>query len=157
MPPPRYEKAVAPASKRSGPWVGLGDALRWAGADAARARAAYEEVLRRTGDELSVNPQDAAALRNRAHALANLGEEAKALETILAARAAAPEDSTVLLKAAMLALRRKDRTTAFALVADAVKKGFSPSLIRADPEFGAVKSDPLFEKALATPRAAGAQ
>jgi tetratricopeptide (TPR) repeat protein len=152
-----FEKAVAAGPKRSGPWVGLGDALRWAGGDAARARAAYEEALRRTGDELSVNPRDAAALRNRAHALANLGEEGKALEAILAARAASPEDSTVLLKAAMLALRRKDQTAAFALVADAVRKGFSPSLIRADPEFGAVKADPLFEKALATPRAPGAQ
>jgi hypothetical protein len=57
----------------------------------------------------------------------------------------------------MLALRRQDRATAFALVADAVRRGFSPSLLRADPEFGAVRSDPLFEKALATPRSSGAQ
>ena len=155
-PRPRSRKPSRPAQAFRA-LGGLGDALRWAGGDAARARAAYEEVLRRMGDELSVNPRDAAALRNRAHALANLGEEGKALEAILAARAAAPEDSTVLLKAAMLALRRKDQTAAFALVADAVRKGFSPSLIRADPEFGAVKADPLFEKALATPRSPGAQ
>jgi eukaryotic-like serine/threonine-protein kinase len=152
-----FEKAVAAAPKRSTQWVGLGDALRFSGGDAPRARAAYEEALRRTGDELKVNPRDAAALRNQAHALSNLGDEAKALEVILAARAAAPTDSTVLLKAAMLALRRKDRTAAFALVGDAVRNGFSPSLLRADPEFSAVKSDPLFEKALSTPRSSGAQ
>ncbi len=57
----------------------------------------------------------------------------------------------------MLALKRKDRGTAFTLLANAVQKGFSPSLLRAEPDFGAVRSDPLFEKALATPRASGAQ
>jgi serine/threonine-protein kinase len=152
-----FEKAVAVAPKRSNQWVGLGDALRWSGGDAARTRAAYEEALRRTGDELKVNPRDAAALRNKAHALSNLGDDAKAREVIFAARATAPDDSTVLLKAAMLALRRKDRTTAFALVADAVRQGFSPFLLRADPDLGAVRSDPLFEKALSTPRSSGAQ
>ena len=152
-----FRKAVDAAPKRSTQWVGLGDALRWAGGDPAPARAAYEEALRRTGDELNVNPRDAAALRNRAHALANLGDDAKALEVILAARAAAPEDSTVLVRAAMLALKRKDRGTAFTLLANAVQKGFSPSLLRAEPDFGAVRSDPLFEKALTTPRASGAQ
>ncbi|MGZ5426053.1 MAG: protein kinase domain-containing protein [Thermoanaerobaculia bacterium] len=152
-----FEKAVAAAPKRSTFGVNLGDALRWSDGGAARAREAYAEALRRADDELKVNPRDVAALRNRAHALTHLGEEAKALEAILAARAAAPDDSTVLLSAGMLALRRQDRTTAFALVADSVRRGFSPFLLRADPDLGAVRSDPLFEKALSTPRSSGAQ
>jgi serine/threonine-protein kinase len=152
-----FEKAVAAAPKRSTPWVNLGDALRWSNGGAARAREVYVEALRHADDELKVNPLDVAALRNRAQAFANLGKEAKALEAILAARAAAPDDSTVLLEAGLLALRRRDRTTAFALVADAVRQGFSPFLLRADPDLGVVRSDPLFEKALSTPRASGAQ
>jgi serine/threonine-protein kinase len=152
-----FEKATAAAPKRSSLWLGLGDALRSSGGDAGRMRAAYEESLRLSGDELKVNPRDAAALRNRARGLRNLGEEAKAREAILAARAAAPDDSSVLVEASRIAMLHQDRAAAFALVADAVRKGFSPALIRADPEFGSVKSDPLFEKALATPRAAGAQ
>ncbi|HSB63418.1 MAG TPA: tetratricopeptide repeat protein [Thermoanaerobaculia bacterium] len=152
-----FAKAVAAAPKRSTPWLGLGDALRWSGGDAVRTRAAYEEALQRTGDELKVNPRDVAALRNKAQALTNLGDEAKALEVIRAARSVAPDDSTVLLFAGMLALRREDRTTAFALLADSVRQGFSPFLLRADPDLGTVRSDPLFEKALSTPRSSGAQ
>jgi serine/threonine protein kinase/tetratricopeptide (TPR) repeat protein len=152
-----FEKAAAAAPKRSTPWVNLGDALRWSGGGAARARETYAEALRRADDELKVNPRDVAALRNKAHALTHLGEEARARDAILAARAAAPDDSTVLLSAAMLALRRQDRSTAFVLVADSVRRGFSPFLLRADPDLGAVRSDPLFEKALSTSRALGTQ
>ncbi len=152
-----FQKAAAVAPKRSTPWVNLGDALRWSDGGATRAREAYAEALRRADDEIKVNPRDVAALRNKAHALMHLGEEAKAREATLAARAAAPDDSTVLLSAAMLSLRRQDRTTAFALVADAVRQGFSPFLLRADPDLAAVRSDPLFEKALSTQRASGAQ
>ena len=152
-----FEKATAAAPKRSSLWIGLGDALRSSGGDAARTRAAYEEALRRTDDELKVNSRDAAALRNRARALRSLGEEAKAREAILAARAAAPADSSILVEASRLALLHQDRTAAFALLSEAVRRGFSPALLRADPEFTEVKSDPLFEKALATPRSLGAQ
>ena len=152
-----FEKATAAQPKRSSLWIGLGDALRSSGGDAARTRVAYEEALRRTGDELKVNPRDASALRNRARALRNLGEEAKAREAILAARSAAPDDSSILVEASRLAFLRQDRTAAFALLSDAVRRGFSPSLLRADPEFSEVRADPLFEKALATPRSVGAQ
>jgi tetratricopeptide (TPR) repeat protein len=152
-----FEKAVAAAPKRSTPWVGLGDASRLSAGGATRAREAYEEALRRTDDELKVNPRDAVALRNRARALRNLGDETKAREAILSARAAAPADSTVLVEAARIAFLRQDRAAAFALLADAVRAGFSPSLLRADPEFAEIKADPSFEKALATPRSGGAQ
>jgi serine/threonine-protein kinase len=152
-----FEKAVAAAPKRSTPWVNLGDALRWSEGGAPLAREKYAEALRRADDELKVNPRDVPALRNKARALANLGDDAKARESVLAARAAAPDDSTVLLQASLLALKQGDRTGAFALVSEAVRAGFSPVLLRADPDLGAVRSDPLFEKALSTVRASGAQ
>jgi serine/threonine-protein kinase len=152
-----FEKATAAAPKRASMWIGLGDALRSSGGDAGRMRAAYEESLRLSSDDLKVNPRDAAALRNRARGLRNLGDESKAREAILAARAAAPEDSSVLVEASRIALLHQDRVAGFALVAEAVRRGFNPSLLRSDPEFGDVRADPLFEKALATPRSAGAQ
>ena len=152
-----FEKAAAAAPKRSTPWVNLGDALRFSKEGSGRAGEVYAEALRRADDELKVNPVDVAALRNKARALAYLGEETKAAAAIVAARAAGPDDSTVLLVAAHQALGRRDSPAAFALVADAVRQGFSPFLLRADPDFAAVRADPLFEKALATPRASGAQ
>ncbi|MEO8054873.1 MAG: protein kinase [Acidobacteriota bacterium] len=152
-----FEKATAAAPKRSSLWIGLGDALRSSGGDATRTRAAFEEALRRTDDELKVNPKDAAALRNRARVLRNLGDEQRAREAILGARAAAPNDSSILVEASRLALLHHDRAAAFALLSEAVRRGFSPSLLRADPEFAEVKTDPLFEKALATPRSVAAR
>jgi tetratricopeptide (TPR) repeat protein len=152
-----FEKATAAAPKRSSLWIGLGDALRSSGGDATRTRAAYEEGLRRTDDELTVSPKNASTLRNRAHALRNLGDEAKAREAILAARAAAPDDSSILVEASRLSFLHKDRAAAFSLLSDAVRRGFSPSLLRADPDFSEVRADPLFEKALATPQSNGTQ
>ncbi|HVO50272.1 MAG TPA: tetratricopeptide repeat protein [Thermoanaerobaculia bacterium] len=151
-----FEKAVAAAPKKSTPWIGLGDAALRAGS-AARAHEAYEEALRQAAGELSVNPRDVNALRNKARALRNLGREEQARETILRARAAAPDDSAVLVEAARLAFLRQDRSTAFALLAEAVRRGFSPFLLKADPEFGEVRADPRFEKALSTARAKGSE
>ncbi len=152
-----FEKAAAAAPKRSTPWINLGDALRWSNGDAQRVRGAYTEALRRAEDELQVNPRSIPALRNRAQALSLLGEDARAREAIVAARAAAPDDPNVLLEAAHAALRRHDRPTALALVGDCVRHGFSPFLLRADPDLAELRPDPLFEKALSTPGTTGAK
>jgi len=152
-----FEKAVALAPKRSTPRVNLADALRWSGADPVRVRTAYSDTLASAEDELKINPKSVTALRNEARAFAALGEEARAREAIRAARAAAPDDSSVLVVASIAALRRQDRAGALALVDEAVRLGFSPALLKADPDLAPLRGDPLFEKALSAPRPPGAQ
>ena len=67
-------------------------------------------VVAPPGDRLNVNPRDAAALRNRA-TRAHLGDEARAVGVILAARSAAPDDSTVLVESRDARAQRKERAT----------------------------------------------
>ena len=151
-----FEKAVAAAPKRSTPWVGLGDALRWAGGDAARERDVLGGASPRrrraegqpTGRGRAAQPGPRARQPRQRRAGPRVDPRgarrgAGRLDRAPQGRDARPP--------------AQDRATAFALVADAVRRGFSPFLLRADPEFGAVRSDPLFEKALSTPRSPGAQ
>lgn len=131
-------------------WGALGDALHALGADEAAA-AAYIRAIDLCASTLEVNPADQVARAARAHYLARTGRLGEASEAIAAASLAAPNDMDIRYYEALVRMEQGRADQALLAIAAALKAGYPPGLLAADPGFEALRSDPRFKRLLERP------
>jgi eukaryotic-like serine/threonine-protein kinase len=136
-----FEAAVKLDDKDWGNWGSLGDALYQIPARRAEAMRAYGKAVELANAKIDVNPRDATALSCAADYNAILGNKTVALRDLQRALAAAPADSDVRFRAAILYNHFGDREKTVKSLKEAVELGFSRNLVRDTPDFDHLKSD----------------
>ncbi len=151
-----YRRAVAMQPKKGVLWLNLGDALRWARADAigladGEARAAYRSAIELLTADLELAPRNEDTLCSLALALARIGKRDEAMHHASLALEIAPESPFVLRDIALVRLATGDIDGALQLVEIAVTHGYPVDLIRRDPELAGMRSDPRLLRVLSIP------
>ena len=143
---PPMEKAVEMDAERLDFWGNLGDAYRWADGWQERAPQAYQRAVELSRRQLAMNPRDATLRSGLAEYLAKMADRTKALAEITQARRLAPNDSTVLYRAAMVYEIIGLRDQALSTLDLALQGGYSIDELHHDPEFSELRKDPRFEQ-----------
>jgi tetratricopeptide (TPR) repeat protein len=146
-----YERAVALSPNLAGLRRNLADAYEAMG-DGVRARASYTRAAEISGNAVKVNPRDARGIALLAYCEAKIGLQRDAERNIERAVALAPTDNEVLYKRA--AIRALGGNTAGALqsLADAVKHGYSPTLIAGDRDLISLTNTAEYQRLVASSR-----
>ncbi|HYT32562.1 MAG TPA: protein kinase [Thermoanaerobaculia bacterium] len=134
-------------------WYNLGDAYRWAPGQRERATAAYEKSIALGRQALEVNPMSAATHATLARSFAKVGKQAEASREMERALELDPKSADNLYKAAVVAAVAGRRQEALEWISRAAAAGFPPALLAGEPEFGPLRGEADFLKAI-TPRAA---
>jgi tetratricopeptide (TPR) repeat protein len=136
-----FQTAVKLDDKDWGNWGNLGDALWQIPSRKADAMHAYEKAAELANAKIEVNPRDATALSCVADYNAILGNKAVALRDLQRALAAAPGDSDVRFRAAILYNHFGDGEKTVKSLKEAIDLGFSRNVIRDTPDFDHLKDD----------------
>ena len=120
-----------------------------------RARAPLERASAVLGEQLKVNPRDAALLAELADARAMLGQGPQARALAARALAAAPGDADVLQVAAGIDEMLGRREAALARLTQALAAGYSRWEVERNPAYRALREDPRFAEILKTGAPAG--
>ena len=131
-------------------WGGLGDALQALDAGEA-AGAAYVRASDLASLALAVNPEDQLARAANAHYLARTGRFAEAGEAIDIATTASPEDMDIRYYEALVRIEQGRLDLALLAIGAALKAGYPPGLLVADPGFSSLLADPRFKSQLGRP------
>lgn len=143
-----YEKAIALGPKDQFLMGNLASGYWWAG-DKPKALKAYDEAIVLASKELQVNPRDANVMGNLALYYAEKGDIRNGQMMIGRARQIADSVDLTYYNAEIeyLAGRKKE---AVAALQDALKKGYSLEIAKADPWFGNAFQEPEFQAVLTT-------
>jgi serine/threonine-protein kinase len=133
-------------------WANLGDACRWMPSHSARAKEAYTKAVAVARVALEVNPNDAFTRAVLALSLARIGELEDAQGEIGRALELDPTNSTVLYKAAVIALLRGHNDGAASWIERAVANGYPARDLAHDPELKALRELPAFRNAVQSQR-----
>ena len=141
-----YEKAIALGPKDQFLMGNLASGYWWAG-DKPKALKAYDEAIVLASKELQVNPRDANVMGNLALYYAEKGDIRNGQIMIGRARQIADSVDLTYYNAEIeyLAGRKKE---AAAALQDALKKGYSLEIAKADPWFGNAFQEPEFQAVL---------
>jgi len=136
-----FEQAVALAPQDHSLWGNLADAYRFSKSKAELAPATYAKAAALARASLRVNPDNVLTRAQLAYFLAKQGRSAQARAEL----ALAPEDEAapvyVHYYAALAHLELGDRDAAIDALQRTVNAGYPRYLVRAAPEFDALKSD----------------
>jgi eukaryotic-like serine/threonine-protein kinase len=138
------KKAVTLPGASSNTWSSLARAYRWEGKHPEDQKAAYAKALQLADEELRVNPVSAGTRSNRAYLLAESGRAAEAQQEIVAAKARAPGNTTVLFRSALVHELAGDRSGALEELMAAARGGHSSAEIQAHPDLAALRTDPKY-------------
>jgi tetratricopeptide (TPR) repeat protein/tRNA A-37 threonylcarbamoyl transferase component Bud32 len=131
-------------------WANLADAYRWTPELASRAPEAYEKAAHLAVEELSLNPDNAAAHATLAICYAKLGRMDRARRHIERALEIEPTNPDHLLYAAIVAEVGGKSEEAIAWIRKAVKAGLGTAQIEREPELKKLRSLPGFGEAVAS-------
>ena len=130
-----FEKAVELTPDDFLYWRNLGDAYRWAPGRRKDAEKAFHRSVELANDALRVNPSEVYAHTTKASALAKLGDEDGARNSILRALELEPQNALLAYEAAVVANLAGSEDDAVARLNQAVRLGFNAADIALDPEF----------------------
>jgi Flp pilus assembly protein TadD len=145
-----YRKAIELTPDDYRLWGGLGDALHALAAVEA-ADAAYRRAIDLASVSLEVNPADQVARAGLAHYLARTGRLEEAEAAIDVAAAEAPDDMDVRYYEALVRIEQGRVEQALVAIGAALKAGYPPGLLAADPGFETLLSDSRFKGLLGRP------
>ncbi|MDQ1346993.1 MAG: eukaryotic-like serine/threonine-protein kinase, partial [Acidobacteriota bacterium] len=137
-----YHRALALQAGNGVFWRNLGDALRWTGGREAETRSAYLRAIDLLEADLAVTPGDADLEMDLALAYGRTGSRDLARRHADRALDLAPADGYILYSAALVRLIANEVDPALDFVERALAAGYSAEAVRADPELGALRSQP---------------
>jgi TolB-like protein/Flp pilus assembly protein TadD/DNA-binding winged helix-turn-helix (wHTH) protein len=146
-----FEKAVKLAPQDHSLWGNLADAYRYSKAKPALAPATYARAAELARESLGVNPDDDLARAQLAYFLARQGRAAEARTELAHVYV---EDATAVYVhyyAALAHLELGDTDAAISALTRAVVAGYPRYLVRAAPEFAALREDPRVAELLRDP------
>lgn len=121
----------------------LGDAL-WVAGEHDEALRAFESAEKLASNALQVNPNDPNFQMDLAWINAMLDKNAEARTLIDRARARAPDDPYVYYIDGLILLRNGDTEAALTALETAAEKGYSLTLLAAEPQLEALRQHPRF-------------
>src|SRR5207244_1062350 len=127
-------------------WGNLGDALYWIPGRRTESQSAYRKAVSLAHSQLDVNPRDANAMAYVAEYSAMLGDKKTALASTRLALALAPNDPTVMFRAALVFNHFNDDRSTLAWLQKAAEAGLPRPNIRDTPDFDHLKPNPEFVK-----------
>ena len=140
-----FETAVKFRDRDYRLWAYLASAERWAGRPEA-AKAAFQRSAELGEESRRINPQDAKVLSILADDYGNLGDLKNAADLIQQALMIAPEDASVLFRAANIYEDvLHDRPRAFTLLSRALARGYDRAEVDRTPVLAKLRSDPKFK------------
>ena len=143
-----HRKAVELAPNDHLKLSNLGDAL-WIAARYDEAMAAFEAAEQLAIAALDVNPNDANVEMDLAWIRAMLGKNDEARTLIEHARSQASDDPYIDYIDALIWLRSDNTDAALTALEAAVQKGYSQTLLAAEPHLAALRQQPRFNRLLA--------
>jgi TolB-like protein/Flp pilus assembly protein TadD len=149
------ERAIKAAPNDHALWGNLADIQRQLSAGRPQAAQSYRRAIALAEEALRLNPEDAVSWAQLAYYRAQVGDAAGAARDIARARRLQPELVYVRYYASLVALAAGDRRAALEQLGHAIASGYSSALVRHAPEFGALRTDPEFERLLGAARRPG--
>ncbi len=144
-----HRRAVELAPKSNGGWLGLADALYFAG-EHEQAESAYQEVIVLSKQQLVVNAEDIESMTFLAWAFAMTGSFETATTLIDQAVALDPADSYSHYFRALVLLRQGDADNALESIKDALNYGYPVAMLGSEPILKELRQDSRFVSLLAT-------
>lgn len=144
-----FELAVS--ADRGGPnkylyWANLADALRWLPGRRDEARHAYRQAVALLRPMLEGAEQDATYQSRMGLYLARLGATREAVQWTSSALRAAPDSGDVHFRAAIVHELAAARDAALGHVREAVRLGYPPHLVAAEPDLLALRRDTRYHQ-----------
>lgn len=130
------------------PWSNLGDIL-FVDGKASEARAAFSTAKDLIDAALEVNPNDPGTLTDLAWIQAMLGNNQQALQNIKKASSALADDPYVYYIRGLINKRFGNTEEALDDFEAAVAKGYSKTILKAEPHLIELRNNPRFEKIVA--------
>lgn len=143
-----FEKAVELNERSHVLWGNLADAEDRTPGRHAAAQEAYRKAIALAEQELQVNPRDTDVLGDLADYYSMLGNQQQALTYLHRALALAPEDASVKFQAAQVYVQLGDSSTAAGWLVEALKAGYSSTIVRDSPVMDNLRSDPRVQALL---------
>ena len=143
-----FEKAVSLNERSYVLWGNLADAEDRTHGRRAQAQEAYRKAISLAEKELQVNPRDTGVLGDLADYHSMLGKRAQALSYLRQALALGPGNASIKFQAAQVYVQLGDNNTAVRWLAEALKAGYSPTLVRDSPAMDNLRSDPRVQELL---------
>ena len=126
-------------------WGNLGDALYWGSDRRAQADAKYRRAISIAASKVQINPRDARILVYLANYSAMLGDRKSALSYLQRALEAAPSDSEIMFRAAVIYNHFNETDQATSYLKKAADAGYSRAIIRDSPDFEGLQRNPQFK------------
>lgn len=126
-------------------WGNLAEGYYWAPGERQRSIPAYQKAIALAQDQLRVNTRDASLLSHLALYHAMLQEKTLAINYLQRALSLQSADPELLFISAKIYLQLGDRPAALGFLSRAIKAGYSKYVVRADPMFKVLASDPQFQ------------
>ena len=146
-----FEQAVKLAPQDRSLWGNLADAYRYSSSKTGLAAATYSRSAELARASLGVNPEDSLARAQLAYFLARQDRSTEAATELAHVDVEDPTAVYVHYYAALAHLELGDTNAAMAELTRAVEGGYPRYLVRAAPEFSALKTDPRLVKLLREP------
>jgi serine/threonine protein kinase/tetratricopeptide (TPR) repeat protein/TolB-like protein len=108
----------------------------------SEAAANYKTAISLAEQELKVNPRDVRVLGNLADYHSMVGDKQRSIEYMRQALSIEPDDPAVRYQAAQVYEQLGDRRTALQWLTRALDAGYPLALVRDDPDFDNLRSDP---------------
>lgn len=142
------EKAVIASPDVHWFWGNLGSAYRYTNVGESLVRSTYQRATELALRALEINPNDRNALADLSLYYVNLGKEAEARQAIDRATQLAPDDPYINYYRALVEVSLGRPDAALDEIAIAVAGGYPKKLVRADPEFQALREQARFRAIL---------
>lgn len=143
-----FEKALDLSKKDEMLWGNLADAYKWSSDARSKAIPAFRKAADLARDGLRVNPKSYDLLGRLAFYEAQCANFKQAIRDMRRALSLAPRDVQLIYYAALVYYLAGRRTQALDYLRRARLAGYPVRVIRADPEWRALKTDPEFQKAV---------
>ena len=146
-----FEEALKLNASDYWPWGNLGDADYWIPERKAQSAGAYRKGIERAEAFLKVNRRNANAMSVAGWYYARLGDQTKAFAYVNRAVALSPKEPSLELNRALVNVQFGRTDAALDSIEKALRGGMTPKMVRDDPSFNSLRSNPRFQKMVQGP------